>query len=66
MNPFERQIIRRLGKRKRPCCRDRNNLKYAIGLNNKPDIVVLKCSVCKAIHRHVLAENGVYRGKASQ
>ena len=43
---------------KRPCCRQRANMKYAIGLNKHKDQVVLQCTVCRTIHRHMLGDDG--------
>ena len=40
----------------RECCKDTNNLVYAIDLNKDPDKLVLRCKHCNAIHRRVWVE----------
>lgn len=41
---------------KRACCQDLNNLRYAVDMNNRKDIVVLKCKHCGCLHRRLWVE----------
>ena len=35
----------------RACCQDLNNLRYAVDMNTRKDVVVLKCKHCGCLHR---------------
>ena len=55
------ELERRLRRpRKRPCCNDVNNLRYAPWLNNSFDKVTLRCKHCKTLHFRAKMENGHY------
>ena len=44
----------------RECCRDVNNLRYAVELNKDPDKIVLRCKHCGSIHRRMYVEGGLF------
>lgn len=64
MSDFERLVRRKLEReqrmrnRKRKCCKDVNNLRYAVAFNNRRDVVVLQCKHCKRLHYQFEAETG--------
>jgi len=48
------------------CCDDVNNLRYAPWLNNRLDLVTLKCKKCGATHRHAALESGRHGIRTSE
>jgi len=44
----------------RECCKDVNNLRYAVDLNKDHDKVVLRCKHCGAVHRRMYVEGGLF------
>ena len=45
-------------KRDKPCCRNPDNLRYALALNNRKDSVALRCKVCGSVQYRLYAEPG--------
>jgi len=43
---------------KRECCKDTNNLVYAVDLNKDMDKCILRCKHCGAVHRRVWVDSG--------
>jgi len=53
------QLRERLDKERpftRSCCNDVHNLRYALDVNNRKDVIVLRCKHCGALHHRVYAE----------